>query len=142
MTSNCENLDVYSIGDTHPVHIYEDIEKVDFVKWGGTAGDFNPVHWDELHVRDAGLPSVFGQGMFTAGFMSYYLTEWFGVKFIKRWRSRFESRLWPGDTVIVSGEIVDKSTKDDWVEYEVEVSAKTDANKMLISGDATVEVPR
>ena len=142
MTIEAGPADRYSVGESYPEHIYDDIEKSDFVRWGGTAGDFNPVHWDTAHVEAAGLPDVFGQGMFTAGFISYYLTEWFVIRNIKRWSSRFESRLMPGETVVVSGEITAKSMLDDCVEYEVTVSARTDTDKVLISGDATAEIPR
>ena len=35
--------------------------------YAGASGDFNPMHHDEVAAQAAGLPSVFGHGMFTAG---------------------------------------------------------------------------
>ena len=38
-----------------------------FVRYSGASGDLNPMHYDDEFARSAGHPSVFAQGMFSAG---------------------------------------------------------------------------
>ena len=47
--------------------------------YAGASGDFNPMHTDEVAAKEAGLPSVFGHGMFTAGILAKALTDYVGV---------------------------------------------------------------
>ena len=57
------------------------VEKVDramFVRYAGASGDFNPIHWNEDFAKSAGYPGVFAQGMFTAGVLGTFLTNWVG----------------------------------------------------------------
>lgn len=60
-----------SVGDESPMLVVEDISRVDFAKYAGASGDFNPLHVDESYARDAGNPSIFGHGMFTTGLASH-----------------------------------------------------------------------
>ncbi len=38
-----------------------------FVRYAGAGGDYNPIHHDQTFAEKAGLPTVFGMGLFTAG---------------------------------------------------------------------------
>lgn len=129
-----------SVGSSEPPLVIEDIERVDFVKYAGASGDFNPIHTVEPFAKEAGNPTVFGHGMLTAGFVSSYVADWFGPENVSRLRTRFKSRLWPGDTVAVSGEITEKSVEDGATSYEVSVTAENQEGEVLITGDATVVV--
>jgi acyl dehydratase len=104
------------------------------------SGDFNPIHVDEAYATDAGHPSVFGHGMLTAGFVSSYVADWFGLEQVSRLRTRFESRLWPGDTVRVTGEVTDRTVEGERVSLEVDLVAENGDGDVLVSGDATVEL--
>ena len=55
-------------GDTAPEYAHE-LTRTDLVMYAGASGDFNPMHTDEVSALAAGLPSVFGHGMFTAGLL-------------------------------------------------------------------------
>lgn len=129
-----------SVGDSGTDLVLEDIERMDFVKYAGASGDFNPIHTVEQFATDAGNPSVFGHGMLTASFVSSYVAGWFGVENVSRLRTRFQSRLWPGDTVTVKGEITERSVEDEIVTYEISVTAKNQHDEILIIGDATIRL--
>lgn len=133
-----EAVSDYSVGDTLEPLIVEDIDRLDFVKYAGASGDFNPIHVVEPYAQEAGNPSVFGHGMLTAGFVASFVSDRFGLENVARLRTRFQSRLWPGDTVTVTGEITDESTDGDRTTYEVELIAENQKGETLISGDATV----
>ena len=132
-----ENL---SVGDSAPPRVVESVDRVDFAKYAGASGDFNPIHVDEEFATDAGHPSVFGHGMLTAGFVSSYVADWFGIENVTRFRTRFESRLWPGNSVRVTGEVTERSVEAEAVSYEVRLTAETLDGDVLVTGDATIEL--
>ncbi|QLK24817.1 MaoC family dehydratase N-terminal domain-containing protein [Natrinema zhouii] len=127
-----------AVGDAGPTVVVEDLEREQFVKYAGASGDFNPIHYDEPYARAAGNESVFGQGMFTAGITSRVITDWFALEDISRFGVRFQSRVFPGDTVVATGEVVDVGRDAGTVETELE--ATTRAGETLLTGSATAEL--
>lgn len=130
-----------SVGDTAPELLVEDIDRIDFVKYAGASGDFNSLHVDETYATEAGYPSVFGHGMFTAGLASRLVVDWFGLAAIDRFRVRFTDQVWPGDTLTVTGEIVECEPAGDGVRVECEFAVKNQDSDVVLAGDSTATVP-
>ncbi|MET7333476.1 MaoC/PaaZ C-terminal domain-containing protein [Nonomuraea sp. NPDC005650] len=113
------------------------VEVLDFVRYAGASGDFNPIHLDEDVARAAGYPTVFGQGMFTAGVLSRFVTDWLGVGRTRHFSVRFRRPLRPGDTIACAGTITGKH--DGVVEARLEV---IDAQgEVLVQGYVKAELP-
>jgi acyl dehydratase len=127
-----------AVGDEGPT-LVEAVSREDFVRYAGASGDFNPLHVDETYATDAGYPSVFGHGMYTAGVAARLLTDWFGIDGLERFRVRFTDQVWPGDSLRVTGEVTDVE-RGDPVVVDVEFTAETD-DGVVLSGDATAELP-
>jgi acyl dehydratase len=127
-----------SVGDEGPVMVVEDIERRDFVRYAGASGDFNPIHYDDTYARAAGNESVFGQGMLTAGYAATMAADWFGVENVTRLGVRFRARLWPGDTVTVTGEVTEV-TADGRVTAELAVRNQDD--EPLVTGEVEADLP-
>ena len=68
--------------------------------YAGASGDFNPMHTNEVAAKSAGLPSVFGHGMFTMGLLGKAITDYVGVGNLERYQVRFTKQTWPGETLI------------------------------------------
>src|SRR5262245_66294513 len=81
-------------GDAAPEFAHE-LTRTDLVMYAGASGDFNPMHTDEVAAQGAGLPSVFGHGMFTAGILGKALTDYVGVGNLKTYKVRFTKQTWP-----------------------------------------------
>ena len=64
-------------GDEAPV-VSHQLTRTDLVMYAGASGDFNPMHHDEVKAKEAGLPSVFGHGMFSMGLLGRAITDWVG----------------------------------------------------------------
>ena len=62
--------DQVKVGDQIPAFVIEGVTRPDFVRYAGASGDFVPLHYDQTFVETAGIPTVFAQGMFTAGLLS------------------------------------------------------------------------
>src|SRR3954465_8550330 len=90
--------DDVQVGDTAPA-IDHELTRTDLVMYAGASGDFNPMHHDEIAAQAAGLPSVFGHGMFTAGLLPAAVTNYVGVGPLKSYRVRFTKQTWPGETL-------------------------------------------
>jgi peroxisomal enoyl-CoA hydratase 2 len=125
------------VGETAPEVSVGPLERQDFVRYTGASGDFNPIHYDEPYALAAGNPSVFGQGMFTAGVAAHAVADWFGLAAVRRFEVRFRSRIWPGDTVAttVGATNVESSGAGERVEADVSVS-RTDG-EVVLTGRAT-----
>src|ERR1039458_10020523 len=76
------------------------LTRTDLVKYAGASGDFNPMHHDETLAMAAGMPSVFGHGMFSLGVLGTALTDWVGAGRVVRLKARFSKQTWPGETLI------------------------------------------
>ena len=116
----------------------EDVQRFHFVRYAGASGDFNPIHFDEPLAKAAGLPQVFGQGMFTAGVLSRVVSEWFGPESIVKYSVRFRSRLWPGDRITCAGRIARVYEKEGAPRAQVMLTAKNQKGELLVRGEATV----
>ena len=91
-------FDAITEGDEAPVVSHE-LGRTDLVVYAGASGDFNPMHTDEISAQAAGLPSVFGHGMFSMGLLGRAVTDWAGAGNLKVYGVRFTRQTWPGETL-------------------------------------------
>ncbi len=136
--STVRSIDEVEVGDTGPTVVVKDLERKHFVKYAGASGDFNPIHYDEPYARATGNESVFGQGMFTAGVASRVVTDWFELESIESFGVRFRSQVFPGDSIVGTGEIVDDESDDGRVEVDLE--ATNQRGETLLTGSATASL--
>ncbi len=105
-------FDQIKVGDQLPAFVVEGVTRPDFVRYAGASGDFVPLHYDQSFVEAAGIPTVFAQGMFTAGLLSKALTDYVGIGQVRKFKVRFATRVWPGDTVTCRGKVTNKVERD------------------------------
>jgi acyl dehydratase len=125
-------------GEERSIEVPDPIIRTHFVRYAGASGDFNPIHHDQTFAEQAGLPTVFGMGMFTAGVLSRLPSAWFGPESIQRFKVRFATRLWPGDSLRLHGCISKLYEQDGVPHAELELTAMNQKDEILISGEATV----
>lgn len=128
-------------GDEAPPVVAANITRTQIVKYAGASGDFNPIHHDELYAIRAGNDRVFAMGMMTAGFLSHMVTDWVGDGNIRRYKVRFATRIWPGDTVTCKGKITKKYTRDGKNYIEADVFAENQNSEKAIVGTIVAELP-
>ena len=115
--------DSVKTGDAIPTIAIDNVSRPDFVRYAGASGDFVPLHYDQTFVEAAGIPTVFAQGMWTAGCLSRCLTDYAGAGNVRRFKVRFAKQVWPGDTLTCRGTVTNKTEKngEKLVEGELEV---------------------
>ncbi|MBT5773760.1 MAG: hypothetical protein HOH95_05210 [Dehalococcoidia bacterium] len=136
MTTATDVFTSAQVGDEQEFQV-EDINRTQFVRYAGGGGDFNPIHHDQTFAEKAGLETVFGMGMFTAGVLSRVPAEWFGPESVKRYAVKFTSRIWPGDTLTCKGTVTKVYEVDGVPHVDLEVLALNQKGETLIQAEST-----
>src|ERR1700745_655753 len=105
-------FDSVKVGDSIPVITIENVSRPDFVRYAGASGDFVPLHYDQTFVEAAGIPTVFAQGMFTAGLLSKALAAHVGNGQGGEIKAGLAARVGPGDVVTCRGKVTNKTEKN------------------------------
>jgi acyl dehydratase len=128
-------------GDAAPEWKLENLTRTHFVKYAGASGDFNPMHHDDTVAKAVGYPSVFGHGMFTAGVLSHYVTDWVGLENLRKFRVRFTGQVYPGDTLTFGAKVTRKYKENDENRVDADLSVANQEGKVILSGAATAALP-
>lgn len=129
-------------GEERSQVVVSDLKRTQIVMYAGAGGDFNPLHTDEpFATQVAGNPTVMSHGMLVMGLAGQVLTDWFGLPNVRRYRARFQSPTWPGDTISVTARVDSVEEVDGDRRAEVSLRATTrDGAVAVLSGSATVLV--
>lgn len=130
--------DAVKLGDSIPTVVIENVARPDFVRYAGASGDFVPLHYDQTFVEAAGIPTVFAQGMWTAGCLSRCLTDFAGAGNVRRFKVRFARQVWPGDTLTCRGKVTNKVEKGGEKVIEGEVEVVNQKGEATVRGDFAV----
>lgn len=129
-----------SEGDSGPEFSHE-LGRTDLVVYAGASGDFNPMHHDEVAAQAAGLPSVFGHGMFTMGLLAKAITDFVGVGNLERYNVRFTQQTWPGETLFTKVTVARKFDEDGAHKVELECSVVNQDGAAKVQGSAVAVLP-
>ena len=101
----------FAVGDSYTKSLVDDLTRTRLVQYAGASGDFNPLHSDERHAREAvGLPGVFAHGMLTMAMTGTLLGDVVGIENVTRFGGRFKAQVWPGDSLSASLTVTGAST--------------------------------
>ncbi len=117
------------------------VTRTDFVRYQGASGDFNPVHHDEVFAKSSGFEAPLGIGMFPAGIMNTWATNWLGPKNIRRTKVRWKKPVFPGDTLSVSGTVVKTYEENGERRVDLELSCVKQDDTVAVQGWATFVIP-
>ncbi|HXZ87232.1 MAG TPA: MaoC/PaaZ C-terminal domain-containing protein [Candidatus Binataceae bacterium] len=130
--------DSVKVGDDIPTITIEAVSRPDFVRYAGASGDFVPLHYDQTFVEGAGIPTVFAQGMWTAGCLSRCLTDYAGAGNVRRFKVRFARQVWPGDTLTCRGKVTNKVERSGERVVEGELEVLNQKGESTVKGNFAV----
>jgi acyl dehydratase len=133
-------FDDVKVGDAAPVRRHL-LSRTDLVAYAGASGDFNPMHHDEILATAAGMPSVFGHGMFSMGLLGASVTGWAGAGNVRRYRVRFVKQTWPGETLETSVVASARRVEDGEHLVDLDCSLANSDGEVKVVGEATVVLP-
>jgi acyl dehydratase len=132
-------FDDVSEGDEAPV-VRHELTRTDLVMYAGASGDFNPMHHDEVKAQAAGLPSVFGHGMFSAGLLAKAITDFVGIGNLRSYRVRFTRQTWPGEVLTTRVVVTAKRKEDGANLVDLECALANADGEVKVSGAAVAEL--
>jgi acyl dehydratase len=133
-------FDDVSLGDVAP-EVSQDLGRTDLVMYAGASGDFNPMHHDEVAAQAAGLPSVFGHGMFTMGLLGKAITDYVGVGNLRLYKVRFTKQTWPGEQLTTHITVAKKYDEGDEHRVDLECEVVNQDGEAKVSGLAIAALP-
>ena len=128
-------------GHEIPAFVVDGLTRTDLVRYAGASGDFNPIHHDEEFAKMAGNPTVFGHGMLTAGFVAKCVTDFVGPENLRRYKVRFASRVWPGDTITCKGRVTRKYEESGERRIDGELVALRQTGEVAVTGSFSAALP-
>lgn len=140
MTEEKLRFEDVSEGDEAPARSHV-LTRTDLVRYAGASGDYNPMHTDEVKAKEAGLPSVFGHGMFSMGVLGAALGEWVGVGNLRRFQVRFTKQTWPGETLSSHIVVTGKRKENGEQLVDLECSLVNGDGEVKLAGQATASLP-
>ena len=117
------------------------LTRTDLVQYAGASGDYNPMHHDEVKAKAAGLPSVFGHGMFSMGFLASAITDWAGVGTLTEYKVRFTKQTWPDNVLTTKVTVAGKRTEGGQNLVDLTAELVNQDGDAVVSGEATVALP-
>jgi 3-hydroxybutyryl-CoA dehydratase len=117
------------------------ITRRDLVRYAGASGDFNPLHYDDEFARSAGLAGVMAHGMFSAGLLGSFLVSWVEDRHVRRFKLRFRSPVWPGDTLQATGSVARTYRAADGEVAELVLKLARQDGSEVVTAIAEVECP-
>jgi len=104
------------------------------------SGDYNPVHVDATFAASSQFGRTIAHGMLVAASISEMMT----MAFDEDWRSagrlklRFRAPVYPGDSIIASGEIERIVERDGARQVSISVVVRKQTGEEAITGEAVV----
>src|SRR5262249_14376502 len=118
-----------------------DLTRTDLVMYAGASGDFNPMHTDEVKPQASSLPSVFGHGMFSAGFPSRAVTHYVGAGNPNRYNVRLAKQTSPSETFPTKVVATAKRKEDGETLVDLECTLTSEDGEVKVSGEAVAALP-
>jgi acyl dehydratase len=117
------------------------VTRTDIVRYQGASGDFNPVHHDEPFARAAGYPAPLGVGMFQAGALLAWASDWLGPSNVRRSRVRWKEPVFPGDTLTLTGTVARTYEEGGERRVDLDLVCTKQGGGVAVQGWATFVVP-
>ena len=121
--------------------VRHELTRTDLVMYAGASGDFNPMHHDEVKAKAAGLPSVFGHGMFSAGLLGRAITDYVGIGNLRRYKVRFVKQTWPGEEFVTRVTVKAKRKDDGENLVDLDCALTNADGEVKVEGEATAALP-
>jgi len=134
-------FEAVKVGDELPPLVKPPVDRLQIARYVGAAQDWNPLHIDEPHAKNAGFPSALAPGMIAMGFLAELVVDWVRGARLRRFNARFVKIVWPGDVLTARGRVVDRRFEEGGrYAVEIEVWAENQRGELVVRGAATFQL--
>jgi len=135
-------FDDIKVGDAIPTLTKGPIAKLQHVMYAGASGDFNPLHTDDDFAKAVGMKDgVIAHGMLIMGFVGQAITGWVPKKCLRKFGVRFAGMTKPGNTITISGKVIDKKQEGGENLIVCEVVAQDETGDVKVTGSFSAALP-
>jgi len=123
------------------------------VRWAGSSGDFNPLHYEDTFAADQGVGNPIVHGQLKRAWLGHLMTSWIGEEgFLKKFSCQFRAMDYPrkmkditvpaeGETWWCKGRVTNKYVDDEQHVVECEIWVENGKGEKTTIGAATVILP-
>jgi hypothetical protein len=123
------------------------------VRWAGSSGDFNPLHYEDTFAADQGVGSPIVHGQLKRAWLGHLMTSWIGDEgFLKKLSCQFRAMDYPrkmkdiivpaeGETWWCKGRVTNKCVEGEQHMVECEIWVENGKGAKTTLGAATVILP-
>lgn len=130
-----------TVGESRSMVLVDNLTRTQIVMYAGASGDYNPLHSDEIYTTQvAGYPSVFAHGMLSMGATGRLLTDWVGNERLTKYGVRFQSQVWPGDTLTATATVEAVREEDGQHYVDLSVTTTNQDGTPVVTGTATTRI--
>ncbi len=131
-----------AVGMEMPTLVKGPIIKLHNIIYAGASGDFNPLHTDDDFARAVGMKDgMITHGMLIMGFVGHAVTNFIPKKYLKRFGVRFAGMTRPGNTITITGSVVEKKSAGGSNLITCEVTAVDETGDVKITGSFDAALP-
>ncbi len=125
------------VGHSLGAETHAAITRVEIAWYMVASYDLNPIHIDEPFAREAGFPSVIGQGMIPLGLLAGRLVKSVGLLRLRNLKGDFKQPLFPGDTLVTDLRVLEIREAGNGAEVIWQLTANDHAGALKLQGLAT-----
>jgi acyl dehydratase len=134
-------FDDINVGDRVPDLVKEPVTETQLVMYAGASGDFNPLHTVHSYGEKAGFGGVIAHGQLGMAFLGQLITDWVGVKALKKLSVNFKSVIKPKDIITCKGIVSNKYSKEGKNYIDIDLVAENQRGEEVITGKASFVLP-
>ena len=135
-------FDDVQIGDALPTVVNEPLTQIQFVRYSGASGDFNPIHTVEQAGIEAGNNGVIAHGMLIAGLLGRVVTNWVEPRQVRKMAVRFTAISRAGDVITCRGQVAEKFETGGEARVRGEIEAVDQNGQAKVKGEFVAARPR
>ena len=135
-------FDDIQIGAALPTVVNEPLTQIQFVRYSGASGDFNPIRTVEQAGIEAGNNGVIAHGMLVAGLLGRVVTNWIEPRQVRKIAVRFTAISRAGDVITCRGQVVEKFEVAGEARVRGEVEAVDQNGQAKVKGEFIAALPR
>lgn len=130
------------VGAALPTLVNEPLTQIQFVRYSGASGDFNPIHTVEQAGLEAGNNGVIAHGMLIAGLLGRLVTDWVEPRQVRKFAVRFTAISRVGDIITCRGQVVEKVEVAGEARVRGEIEAVDQNGQAKVKGEFVAALPR
>lgn len=134
-------FEAVKVGDELPPLVKPPVDRLQIARYVGAAQDWNPLHIDEPHAKNAGFPSALAPGMIAMGFLGELAVDWVRGARLRKFHARFVKIVWPGDVLTARGRVVERRFEEAGrYTADIELWAENQRGELVVRGSATFQL--